>query len=168
MQILYNQQKQKGEQKIKTTRAEATAKKVNNMPNLQSMSQAKGYGRLSKKSSQNSPVSVKSPVNPTSPSLISTLLGSDTVENPCWIPAGFEYSIVRTLGSSDNRFLSFFLNMWRNPGRYVTHVLVLNYLLHNNDFSSLIPVGHYFRVLVKIKSMHFRFDLKSVAIRYSS
>lgn len=83
MQILYNQQKQKGEQKIKTTRAEATAKKVNNMPNLQSMSQAKGYGRLSKKSSQNSPVSVKSPVNPTSPSLISTLLGSDTVENPC-------------------------------------------------------------------------------------
>lgn len=83
MQILYNQQKQKGEQKIKTTRAEATAKKVNNMPNLQSMSQAKGYGRLSKKSSQNSPVSVKSPVNPTSPSLISTLLASDKVENPC-------------------------------------------------------------------------------------
>lgn len=28
------------------------AKKVNNMPNLQSMSQAKGYGRLHKKSSE--------------------------------------------------------------------------------------------------------------------
>jgi hypothetical protein len=44
-------------QKIMTTRAvKMEAKKVNNMPNLQSMSQAKGYGRLHKKSSQNSSV----------------------------------------------------------------------------------------------------------------
>lgn len=41
-------------QKNRTTRAfKMEAKKVNNMPNLQSMSQAKGYGRLYKKSSQN-------------------------------------------------------------------------------------------------------------------
>lgn len=59
MQILYNtQQKQKPLQrdsnKNKTTRAtKIEAKKVNNMPNLQSMSQAKGYGRLHKKPTEN-------------------------------------------------------------------------------------------------------------------
>lgn len=57
MQILYNQQKQKALQnegiwKKKTRATKMEAKKVNNMPNLQSMSQAKGYGRLHKKSSE--------------------------------------------------------------------------------------------------------------------
>lgn len=37
--------------KIKTTCNRNGGKKVNNMPNLQSMSQAKGYGRLYKKTS---------------------------------------------------------------------------------------------------------------------
>lgn len=44
--------------KNKTTRAtKMEAKKVNNMPNLQSVSQAKGYGRLHKKPSQSEPCS---------------------------------------------------------------------------------------------------------------
>ena len=44
--------------KNKTTRAtKMEAKKVNNMPNLQSVSQAKGYGRLHKKPPQNDPCS---------------------------------------------------------------------------------------------------------------
>lgn len=38
---------------MKTTCIEDGSKKINNMPNLQSMSQAKGYGRLHNKSSQN-------------------------------------------------------------------------------------------------------------------
>lgn len=57
MQFLNQKQKEGLKQKRMTTRAaEMEAKKVNNMPNLQSMSQAKGYGRLHKKPSQNNPV----------------------------------------------------------------------------------------------------------------
>lgn len=56
MQILSDRTKTTSlqtEGKTNTRATEMEAKKVNNMPNLQSMSQAKGYGRLYKKRSQN-------------------------------------------------------------------------------------------------------------------
>lgn len=122
--------------KNKATRAtKMEAKKVNNMPNLQSMSQAKGYGRLYKKSSQNALCSretdrksllIQRRICFRIPSLELKLI--------LLIANGSESGIVRTLGSSDNRFLSFFL---------ISHVASQSWticdtcvgfgLLHNND-----------------------------------
>lgn len=69
MQIVFN----KNKRPLKTLRRnkknrnytcnENGSKKVNNMPNLQSMSQAKGYGRLNKKIVTKRTVSLKSTVN---------------------------------------------------------------------------------------------------------
>lgn len=92
---------------------------------------------------------------------------------------GFKSGIVRTLGSSDNRFLSFFFTSHMASQSWTICDTCVGFrLLHNNDclfkVSHILSV-HYntcFRILIsKTVSMYFSLTLMSIGgfsgIRYS-
>lgn len=125
-------------EKRKTRASKMEAKKVNNMPNLQSMSQAKGYGRLHKKSSE---TQCFDEIDRTSFLTRSDLQSFylDVESNIVWWLLDMS-SIVHTLGCSDNRFCLFLFSHVASQSWTICDTCVGFRLLHNND--CLFKVSH--------------------------